>query len=515
MNVLIILSLLLLLLVASFIWYLWISNKSKGGTPPLPPGPRGLPIVGYLPFVDVNLHKQLANLAHKHGPIFKLWLGSKLYIVISSPSLVKAVVRDHDSVFANRDPPVAAVVATGALDIFWSPNGPYWRDIRKLFVREMLSNKNLQSSYELRVDRVREFVKDLQDKMIGKAVDIGDLVFRIEVNVIMSLLWGATVEGDERDRLGADFRINMSKLVDLLGKPNVSDFFPFLARFDLQGIEKEVRGVLPKLEETIDWIIERRMNMMTNGEGRSDDDVREKDFLEILLELKDHKLGEKSSFGLLQIKAVLMDIIVGGTDTTATTVEWVMAELLKNPDAMQKVKEEVGDVVGLGSNKCVEEWHLPKLRYLEAVVKETMRLHPPLPLIVPRFPTQSTTIGGYTIPRGSRVFLNMWSIYMDPQLWKNPAEFQPSRFLNENGDCDYSGNSFQYLPFGSGRRLCPGLPLAERMVMFLLATLVHSFHWRLPHHSNIDMSETFGIVMRKTTPLFAIPFNPPHVSTST
>lgn len=146
-----------------------------------------------------------------------------------------------------------------------------------------------------------------------------------------------------------------------------------------------MRDVLPKVEEIVDWIIVRRMYMMRSGEGRSDDEERKKDFLEILLELKDQKVGDDSTFGLIQIKAVLLDIIVGGTDTTATTVEWVMAELLNNPGVMQKVEEEVASVVG--SNNSVEESHLPKLQYLEAVlVKETLRLHPPLPLIVPRFP---------------------------------------------------------------------------------------------------------------------------------
>ncbi|PIN16381.1 hypothetical protein CDL12_10968 [Handroanthus impetiginosus] len=181
-----------------------------------------------------------------------------------------------------------------------------------------------------------------------------------------------------------------------------------------------------------------------------------------------------------------------------------MAELLDKPHLMEKVKKELTDVVGV--NNIVEESHISKLHYLDAVVKETFRLHPPLPLLVPRCPSQSCTIGGYAIPKGSRVFLNMWSIYMDPQVWENPLEFQPDRFLNDTGNFDYMRNSFQYLPFGSGRRICPGLPLAERMVMYLLATLIHSFEWILPEGEKIDLLEKFGIVMRKSKPLYAIPY---------
>ncbi|KAL0409552.1 UNVERIFIED_CONTAM: Labd-13Z-ene-9,15,16-triol synthase, chloroplastic [Sesamum radiatum] len=388
------------------------------------------------------------------------------------------------------------------LDIFWAPYGPYWRDMRKLFVREMLSNNNLQASYVLRKEEVAKVLRDVSMK-IGKPIEIGELVFLTELNVILSLLWGGTIDAETRDRLGAEFRDKVSKLVDLLGKPNVSDYFPVLAKFDVQGIEKEMRAVVPGVEEILDSVIDERMKMVA-AEGGDSSAERGKDLLGILLELKEQQVGEGSSFGLTQIKAVLMDIVVGGTDTTATTVEWVMAELLHNPDIMKKVQEELTDVIG--ENNVAEESHITKLHYLDAVVKETFRLHPPLPLLVPRFPSQSCVVGGYMIPKHSQVFLNMWSISMDPQIWENPSEFRPDRFLNNTANLDYMGNNVQYLPFGSGRRVCPGLPLGEKMVMYLLATLLHSFEWRLPEDETVDLSEKFGIVMRKKTPLLAIPY---------
>ncbi|KAL7182858.1 hypothetical protein ACSBR1_041517 [Camellia fascicularis] len=184
-------------------------------------------------------------------------------------------------------------------------------------------------------------------------------------------------------------------------------------------------------------------------------------------------------------------------------VEWVMTEIMHNPKIMKKVQEELSDIVGM--NNIVEESHLPKLLYLDVVVKETFRLHPALPLLVPRCSSQSCVVGGYTIPKGTRVFLNIWAIQRDHNFWDNPSEFRPERFLGDDNKWDYIGNNFQYLPFGSRRRVCAGIPLAEKMVMYVLASLLHSFNWHLPEGEELDLSEKFGIVIKKETPLIAIP----------
>lgn len=196
--------------------------------------------------------------------------------------------------------------------------------------------------------------------------------------------------------------------------------------------------------------------------------------------------------------------MVGGADTTTMIVEWVMAELMQHPEAMRKVNEELTEIVGLDS--LVEESHLPKLHYLNAVIKETFRLHPALPLLVPRCPSQSATIGGYCVPKGSRVFLNVWAIHRDPKIWENPLEFQPERFLiSDPTKLDYSGNNFNYIPFGSGRRICAGLPLAERSVTYVVASFLHSYEWKLPQGTELDLSDKFGIVTKKMKPMVAIP----------
>jgi cytochrome P450 len=194
-------------------------------------------------------------------------------------------------------------------------------------------------------------------------------------------------------------------------------------------------------------------------------------------------------------------MVVGGSDTSSNTIEFALAEMMNNPEVLMKVQEELEDVVG--KDNLVEESHIHKLPYLHAVMKETLRLHPALPLLVPHCPSETTNVGGYTIPKGSRVFVNVWAIHRDPSIWEKPLEFDPTRFLD--GKWDYSGNDFNYFPFGSGRRICAGIAMAERTVLYFIATLVHLFDWTIPQGENLEVSEKFGIVLKKKTPLLAIP----------
>ncbi|KAL9167324.1 hypothetical protein ABFS82_05G088900 [Erythranthe guttata] len=485
------------ILFMSILWYIKTSLERRKN-PPLPPGPLGLPILGYLPFLGNNLFEKFTELGHKYGPIISLYLGNKLCVVINSPSLVKEVVRDQDSVFANRDIPAVAIVATyGANDVVFSELSSMWRAMRKIFAQEMMNAKSLDASYNLRRDQVRTAVRQVHAK-IGKTVEIGPLIFRTELKVMMNMLWGGKFEGEEGERIASEFLAVAPKLVDLFGKPNISDFFPLLAGLDIQGVKKQMETYMLIVDKIFETVI-------TQHERNLSGEIKEgkKDLLQILLEIQ-NKQDSEMSISRRQIKAIFMDTVIGGTDTTAITLEWAMAELMNNPAAMRKAQKELSEVVGL--NDIVEELHIPKLKYLEAIIKETMRLHPAIPLLIPRSPSQSSTIGGYTIPKNTTVFINVRSIQRDPSIWDKPLEFRPERFLDDKIEkCDYGGNYFHYLPFGSGRRICAGMPLAERMLMYLLASFLHSFDWKLGQGETLDMSEAFGIVLRKGTPLIAVP----------
>ncbi|KAF3448406.1 hypothetical protein FNV43_RR09119 [Rhamnella rubrinervis] len=491
---------------------LWLLKRLKTEKVTLPPGPQGLPIVGYLPYLGANLHQTFMELAQVHGPIYKLSIGQKLCVIISSPSLIKEVVKDQDSTFANRNPNIAALAFSfGGNDIAFAPYGPQWRLLRKIFVREMLSHANLNTICTVVMrNEIEKCIGDVYSKL-GQPIDIGELAFLTVINSIASMFWGGTLKGEEATRIGAEFRRAVLQLVVMLGKPNISDFFPPLARFDLQGIKRDINKAMVQIDKIFDFVIgQGRKSGPLNVDDHHQNENGGKDFLQVLLEFKDQDSGR--SISTSEIKAMLMDIVIGGTDTTSTMVEWTMTELMQHPNVLRKSQEEIKNVVG-SVDKLVEDHQLNKLTYLQAVVKESLRLHPVAPLLLPRCPTKSCTVGGYTIPKGTKVFLNVWAVHRDPEFWDNPCEFRPERFLGseEALKLDYTGNNnnFKYLPFGGGRRICAGLPLGERMLMNVLASLLHCFHWKLPDgHAKLDCEEKLGVVLEKSTPLVAVPVLP-------
>lgn len=269
----------------------------KSNTQKLPPGPSGLPFFGNLLSLDPELHTYFAGLAQTHGPIFKLRLGSKLGIVLTSPTTAREVLKEYDTVFANRDVPAAGRAATyGGSDIVWTPYGPEWRMLRKVCVLKMLSNTTLDSVYDRRRAEVRKTVGYLHSR-VGSPVNVGEQMFLTVLNVITNMMWGAGVEGEERERLGAEFREVVAEMVGLLGKPNVSDFFPGLARFDLQGVVKDMNNLVPRFDGIFEKMIGERVKKEEENES--------KDFLQFLLNLKEEG-DSKTPFTNTHVKALLM-----------------------------------------------------------------------------------------------------------------------------------------------------------------------------------------------------------------
>ncbi|XVE64101.1 hypothetical protein DITRI_Ditri07aG0074500 [Diplodiscus trichospermus] len=423
-------------------------------------------------------------------------MGRKVWIIISSPSLAKEVLRDHDAIFANHDPPAGAIIGTYAgNDILFTADGPEFRKRRKLVVREIMSNRSLDNCYEIRRRKIRKMVKDIYGK-VGSPIRVGDEIFHTTLSVMIDTLWGGSLDGEEGSRLRIQFRKRFLEFEELVAAPNVSDLFPVLAPFDLQGIESKAKKHLAWFYDVFQSVIVQRTK---NGElGK-----KSQDFLQQMLELQQQGDDHKNSLSMNEVKALLLDLLIGGTDTIYTTTEWAMTELMRHPDKMTRLVEELDKVVG--NQNIVEESHLPRLQYLQAVIKETLRIHPPAPLLIPHVPSKTCILAGYTIPKHSSVFINAWAIQRDPEFWENPLQFEPDRFLNKSDQkLNYLGNSFQFFPFGSGRRICPGLLMAEKMVPYFLAILVHSFEWKLPDGEMPDIKDKRRLVLSKLEPLAAI-----------
>ncbi|KAK8503932.1 hypothetical protein V6N12_019101 [Hibiscus sabdariffa] len=475
--------------LAIFFFTWWWAKKLTKTNPPLPPGPRGLPLLGSLPFLKPELHSYFRELSETYGPIFKLQLGTRTCIVINSPPIAKEILKDQDAIFANRDIPVATVIGMfGGVNVAWRQNGPEYSRLRKFLIREMLSKNSLEASYSLRRREILQMVKDIHGKT-GSSVKLGEQVALTTVKVMISSLWGGS---SEKSNDLIEMRGKLEELVRLMGSPNVSDILPVFAPFDLQGIESKSRNIVLWFYGIFESVIKKRLK---TGDDES------KDFLQVMLEMN-RRGDNKTSLTDMEVKALLLDMLIGGTDTIPTTVEWAMTELLRHPDIMKKLVEEIDTVTG--KQNLVDDSHLPQLSYLEAIIKETLRLHPVAPLLLPHMSSEASTISGYTIPKHSKVFINAWAMQRNPQLWEDPHSFQPERFLK--AEFSYQGNNLVYIPFGSGRRMCAGIAMAEKMVGLLLAVLVHSFEWKLPGEKRPDIQEKFGAVLKKMIPLEAIPY---------
>lgn len=290
-------------------------------------------------------------------------------------------------------------------------------------------------------------------------------------------------------------------MMEDLGKPNLADYFPLLRKFDPQGIKRRTTIYFRKMFYLFDNIIDQRLRIRGLSGFEKNNDIL--DTLIDMMVIGEEK-REDDQLDRTTVEHLLLDIFSAGTETTSSMLEWSMAELLKAPEIMSKAKAELEQVIGKGHQ--VKESDITQLPYLQAIVKEIFRLHPTVPLLLPRKAGADVEVCGYTIPRGAQLLINVWAISRDSNIWENPEKFMPERFLDSN--IDFSGRHFELIPFGGGRRICPGLPLATRMLHLMLGSLLHCFDWKLEdgvEPETIDMEDKFGLTLQMAQPLKAIP----------
>ncbi|TMW81588.1 hypothetical protein EJD97_008802 [Solanum chilense] len=491
----------LLLLVAFLIILIFLLNKTKiSRNTNLPPGPLGLPIIGNLHQYDsVTPHIYFWKLSKKYGKIFSLKFGSTPIVVISSAKLAKEVMKTQDLAFCSRPSTLCQQkLSYNSNDIVFSPYNDYWREIRKICLIHLFSLKKVQSFSPIRVDEVSRMIKKIsQQAAASQITNLSKIVISLTTTIICRVAFGIRFDEEAHEKRRFDELMNESQ--DILASFFVSDFFPSLSWIDkFTGMKNKLEKNFKCLDEFYEELIEQHHNP---NRPKS----MEGDMIDILLQLRKEQ-STQIHLTLDNIKAILMNLFLAGTDTSAITVIWAMTALMKNPKAMKKVQEEVRKTIG--KKGIVNEDDTQNMSYLKAVIKETFRLYPPAPILVARETMQNSILEGYNIPPKTTIRVNYWAIARDPEYWKNSEEFIPERFLNNN--IDFKGQDYEFIPFGAGRRGCPGLALGVATVELILSNLLYAFDWELPFGMNmedIDTESLRGITMHKKNDLCLVPKN--------
>ncbi|KAF3657546.1 Geraniol 8-hydroxylase [Capsicum annuum] len=480
--------------VLSFLYA--IAKICGRGSKKLPPGPSPWPIIGNLHLLGAKPHVSLANLAKIYGPVMSLKFGQITAVVISSSTMAKQVLKNQDQAFSTRFIPNALQAHNHyQFSVAWLPVCLQWRTLRRILNTNIFTSNRLDANQHLRSQKVKDLIAYCEKCCEeGKVVDIGQVVFKTNLNLLSNTLFSK----DLADPF-SDSKVELKEVIWCImaevGKPNLGDFFPIFKKIDLQGIRRNTTIYFGKLVKLFDGLINERLEEKRRFHSERND------VLEAFLNISEENPKEINHN---HIKSMFLDLFGAGTDTTTSTLEWAMAEILKQPEIMKKAQVELAEIIGKG--KLIEEADVSRLPYLQCIVKETLRMHPPVPFLVPRKVEQDVDLCEYIIPKDSQVLVNVWAIGRDFTSWEDPLIFKPERFWSS--DMDMRGQDFELIPFGAGRRICPGYPLTLRMIPVILGSLLNSFNWKLEggiRPKDLDMEEKFGITLGKAHPLRAIP----------
>ncbi|KAF3775622.1 putative cytochrome P450 519D1 [Nymphaea thermarum] len=440
-----------IVLLCAYLFHL-VSRKTSN----LPPGPVGWPLVGSLLQLHGLPNEALVGLSKQYGPLMTVWLGCKATVVVSSAEMAEEVRHRQHHVFSGRfSPDVASALGYDQHSFAFSQVGPRWRELRRMSNSELFTPMRLDGLKGLREEKVRTLLQHVCEASAdGRTVDIRECVFATTLNLMACTLFS-------RDMLTpGGFKSIFTEMLEIGLKPNLSDFFPALRWIDPQGLQRRNGNALTRLYVILDELIDDHVRAYEAAAGKGEAKKNE-DFLDVLLELtRDPNSGfTNSGFTRENIRPLLchlaelalllystQDIFLAGSETSSTTIEWAMAELLRHPDKMAAARSELKQAVG--SRNFVKESSIMHLPYLAAVMKETLRLHPPGPLI-PRRADATTTLGGFTIPKHTQMLINVWVLCNDDTLWDKPTYFLQERFIES--DVNFNGKRFQFTPFGAGK----------------------------------------------------------------
>ncbi|KAI5071642.1 hypothetical protein GOP47_0013893 [Adiantum capillus-veneris] len=473
------------LTVSLLILLLLLLLHRRGSRPALnlPPCPfPPLPLLANL----LHLRKVLRSpLRHTFGPIFTLHLGRGPLVVVTSATLAHEALVMEGRLFADRPRLPSRIVFTSNFrNINSAPYGPHWRTLRRNLVQEMLSVPKILSFKPGRTRVLTRLVSAVMSEAVSNqgVVSVYSNIRVAMFELLLLMCFGFHMP--ENDIL------QMSALLDdvvRFAAGQIVDFFPLLNVFNRK---KRKEGTLRARQVQIFTShLEKHNELKTLGQ------LMPGSYVETLLQM---------NVPTDEMVTLCSEFMVGGTDTTATTLEWAMAQLVRNPSIQNKVYNQMRDIVG---DRLVEETDLQQLTYLQAVIKETLRLHPPGHMLLPHAVSECCKLGGYDIPSNAIVMFDVISMARDPAIWEEPLSFKPERFMEATAQVDITGSKeVTMIPFGAGRRICPGLGLATMHMEMFVAHLMQSFEWASSPAAGeaVDLTENPVFTVRMKHPLKAV-----------
>ncbi|CAA6672442.1 unnamed protein product [Spirodela intermedia] len=440
----------LVVLVATVV-FLVVKRADRPFNGRRPPGPAALPIIGHLHLLDPKVHQSFDKLCEKYGPVISLRFGSTHAVFVSTVEAAAEFFKNHDLVFGNRPQSRASRrFAYDSAGFAFAPYGAYWRFVKKLAITELLSARTVEQLLPLRRQELRKVKVDVSHELI-----------KMTNNTVARMATGRTCAPAEGESGDPEESMKLVKQVaELIGSFNLSDHVWLPRGWDLQGCNRRIEDVLHRYDTMMERIIKQKE--ATRGARRGGGATL--DLLDILLDLSENK-GANIKLTRENIKGIILDILVAGSDSSAVTLEWALTELINHPEMLQKAREEVDRVVG--RDRLVEEADISGLPNVQAVIRETLRLHPAA-AFVSRESRKDTTIYGYNIPAGTSLF-----------PVGRPAGVPPGEVLlqADNGQ-ELKQEQLRSLPFGGGRRICPGAGLAQQVVHTALTALLQCFDWQ-------------------------------------
>ncbi|XP_073121567.1 cytochrome P450 81Q32-like [Henckelia pumila] len=474
-----------LFISTALLLFLFVYLVYKSLAPPsyrLPPSPAvSLPIIGHLHLLKQPLHRHLRHLSRiSGGPIFSLKLGVRRAVVVSSSELVEECFTRNDIIFANRPPAlVDRYVGYNQTTLIGAPYGDHWRSLRRVGAQELLSAARINEFQQIRADEIRQLLSGLEraSRHGFSRVTLRPRISELTFNVMIRMIAGKRYFTQEKEGEKGRFLEIINQVFEIAQASNPQDFLPFLQWIDYGGFKKKIIPLSKQLDGFFQILVDEHRREKRNT---------------MIGHLLSHP--DPDFYSDQTIKGLIMSMLLAGTDTSAATIEWAMALLVNHPHVLEKARKELDSHVGL--HRLINEEDLSNLPYLRNIISETFRLFPVAPLLLPHQPSKDCVVGGYDIPRGTMLFVNAWAIHRDSNVWDEPNVFDPDRFEGKS-----QVETHKLMPFGMGRRACPGSGLGQRIVGLALGSLIQCFDWERTTVEEVEMDEGIGLTMPKLVPL--------------